>query len=96
MPAHMSVKHIVRPKLKTPKTKVKRITEYKVTMDTNGKPSVESVKDSIILTDRQETIFKMYYIQGKDVNFIADSLYISASVVCRELKTIRAKISPYL
>ena len=40
MPAHMSVKHIVRPKLKTPKTKIKRVTEYKVTMDANGKPAL--------------------------------------------------------
>ena len=40
MPTHMGVKHIVKPKLKTPKTSVKRITAYKVTMDTNGKPSV--------------------------------------------------------
>lgn len=40
MPAHLSVKHIVKPKLKLPKTKVKRITEYKVTNDSNGKPAV--------------------------------------------------------
>ena len=40
MPTHMGVKHIVRPKLKTPKVSVKRVTAYKVTMDTNGKPTL--------------------------------------------------------
>ena len=74
-------------------SKVKAVNQF---FKTASKSDVESLQENILLTDRQETIFKMYYIQGKDVNFIADSLYISASVVCRELKTIRAKISPYL
>lgn len=53
---------------------------------------VAKIKDEIILSDRQDKIFTMYYIQRKDRNFIADTLYISATVVDRELKTIRDKI----
>lgn len=56
------------------------------------KADVDKIKDEIILSDRQDTIFTMYYLQRKDINFIADSLYLSASVVSRELKTIRDKI----
>ena len=53
---------------------------------------VDKIKEEIILSDRQDKIFTMYYIQRKDRNFIADSLYISATVVDRELRTIRDKI----
>ncbi len=56
------------------------------------KSDVERIKEEIILSDRQDKIFTMYYIQRKDRNFIADTLYISATVVDRELKTIRDKI----
>ena len=53
---------------------------------------VDKIKEEIILSDRQDKIFTMYYIQRKDRNFIADSLYISATVVDRELRQIRDKI----
>ena len=56
------------------------------------KSDVDKIKGEIILSDRQDKIFTMYYIQRKDRNFIADTLYISATVVDRELKTIRDKI----
>ena len=56
------------------------------------KSEVEDIKDRIILSDRQDTIFQMYYIQRKDRCFIADTLSISPTVVDRELKTIRDKI----
>lgn len=77
----------------TTSSKVKAVNKF---FKTASRADVESVKENILLTERQETIFKMFYIQGKDINFIADTLYISASVVSRELKTIRSKISPYL
>lgn len=72
---------------------IKKVNSF---FKTASRSDVDNVKGNIILTDRQETIFNMYYLQGKDINFIADSLYISASVICRELKAIRCKISPYL
>lgn len=70
-------------------TKVKTINRFFAGAD---KADVDQVKDKIILSDRQDTIFRMFYIQGRDINFIADSLYISASVVNRELRRIRDKI----
>jgi len=70
-------------------TKVKVINSFFAGAD---KADVDHIKEKIILTDRQDTIFQMFYIQGRDINFIADSLYISASVVNRELRRIRDKI----
>ena len=40
MHTKMGIKHIVKPKLKTPKTKIKRITAYNVVADSNGKPAL--------------------------------------------------------
>lgn len=74
-------------------TKVRAVNSF---FKTAIKPEVDRLKENIILTDRQDTIFTMYYLQGKDTNYIADTLFVSLSVVCRELKTIRAKIMPYL
>ena len=74
-------------------SKVKAVNSF---FKSASRSDVDKVKGNIILTDRQETIFNMYYLQGKDINFIADSLYISVSVICRELKAIRCKIMPYL
>lgn len=70
-------------------TKSKAVNSF---FKTAIKSDVEKIKEEIILSDRQDRIFQMYYIQRKDRNFIADSLYISATVVDRELKTIRDKI----
>ena len=36
----MGIRHIVKPKLKTPKVSVKRVTAYKVSADHNGKPAL--------------------------------------------------------
>ena len=77
----------------TTSSKVKAINSF---FKTASRADVDSIQEKILLTERQETIFKMYYVQGKDTNYIADFLYVSLSVVCRELKTIRAKIMPYL
>lgn len=70
-------------------TKVKAVNSF---FRTAIKSDVDKIKGEIILSDRQDKIFTMYYIQRKDRNFIADTLYISATVVDRELKTIRDKI----
>lgn len=56
------------------------------------KSDVEEAKEKIILTERQGRIFDMYYIKGHDVNFIADSLFISPSTINKELKKIREKL----
>ena len=36
----MGIKHIVKPKLKTPKVSVKRVTAYKAVAGNNGKPAL--------------------------------------------------------
>lgn len=53
---------------------------------------IEKINKSIILSERQEIIFKMKYLQKKDINFIADSLNVCPMVVNNELKIIRKKI----
>ncbi len=56
------------------------------------KADVDSVLEKILLSERQSKIFQMYYIQKKDVGFIADSLFVSSAVIYREIKCIRNKI----
>ena len=70
-------------------TKVKAVNVF---FKTAIKSDVDKIKSDIILTDRQETIFNMFYIQRKDRLFIADTLCISPAVVDRELRRIRDKI----
>ena len=56
------------------------------------KHEVEQVKEKIVLSERQEKIFDMFYIKKVDIGFIADSLYVSVSVINEELKLIRNKL----
>ncbi len=53
---------------------------------------VDNLLSQIILSERQADIFDMYYIKKKDVGFIADSLYVSISVINTELRIIRDKM----
>lgn len=53
---------------------------------------IEKINKNIILSERQEIIFRMKYLQKKDINFIADSLNVCPMVVNNELKIIRKKI----
>lgn len=57
---------------------------------------IEKINKNIILSERQEIIFKMKYLQKKDINFIADSLNVCPMVVNNELKIIRKKIARIL
>ena len=50
----------------------------------------------IILSERQTMIFDMFYIKRQNIDFIADSLYMSSSAVKEELKTIRHKIEYFI
>ena len=61
-----------------------------------NRADVDGVKDKIILSDRQDTIFTMFYINKKDISYIADTLYVSPAVISRELKRIRDKILPII
>lgn len=61
-----------------------------------NKLDVENIKSTVLFTERQESIFDYYYIKKKDVGFIADTLYISESVIKREIRTIREKILKHI
>jgi predicted DNA-binding protein YlxM (UPF0122 family) len=57
---------------------------------------VEAISEDLLLTDRQRQIFEMYYIQKKDLNFIADTLGVCSVVISTELKLIRTKLAKVL
>lgn len=56
------------------------------------KSDIDSVLSEIILSERQEKIFGMFYLKKQDINFIADTLFVSPTVVNVELRAIRDKI----
>ena len=60
------------------------------------KSDVDGIKDDLLLSDRQDKIFHMYYIRRLDVNFIADDLGVCPLVISNELKTIRKKLAKVL
>lgn len=57
---------------------------------------VDGLAYDLLLSQRQDRIFEMFYIRRHDINFIADTIGCSASVVQRELRTIRKKIVAHL
>ena len=59
---------------------------------TATKANIDNVLSQIILSERQEKVFELYYIRKKDIGFIADSLFVSISVINTEFKNIRDKM----
>lgn len=53
---------------------------------------IEELLSKIILTERQNKIFEMYYIAGQSVGFIADTLGVCQLVISKELRRIREKM----
>lgn len=68
---------------------VKRINRY---FKTAVKSDIDNLLSKIILSERQEKIFEMYFIKKNDIGYIADALYVSVSVINCELRVIREKI----
>lgn len=68
---------------------IKRINTF---FRTALKDDVDSLRERIILSQRQERIFDMFYVRKNDIGFIADSLNVCVSVVNDELRLIRGKI----
>ena len=60
------------------------------------KKDIDRISSEIILSERQKKIFEMFYIQKKNIDFIADSLCVCRMVVNNELKAIRGKIAKVL
>lgn len=69
--------------------KIKRINGF--FKDAN-KSELNKIESQILLTERQEKIFTMFYVKKQNINFIADTLFVSAMTVNHELKIIRKKL----
>ena len=54
---------------------------------------VNDLLSKIILSERQQRIFEMFYIKRQNIGFIADTLGFSERVISEELDLIRRKIS---
>jgi len=72
---------------------IKRINEF---FKRAVKKDVDKITSEIILSERQEKIFDMFYIKKQNIDFIADTLGICKMVVNNELKIIREKITKIL
>lgn len=68
---------------------VKEINKY---FETATRADVNNLLSKIILSERQTRIFEMFYLRDMNINFIADTVGCSPSVVSVELKVIREKI----
>ena len=53
---------------------------------------IDRVRAAIVLSDRQERIFDMFFTKRLDGRFIADTVGVSHTVVYREIGAIRGKI----
>ncbi len=54
---------------------------------------VNELLSKIILSERQQRIFEMFYLKRQNIGFIADTLGFSERVISEELDLIRHKIS---
>lgn len=61
-----------------------------------NRADIDRIRSAIILSDRQEKIFDMFFIKRLDGHFIADSVGLSPTVVYREIGAIRCKIHEVL
>ena len=70
-------------------TDVLRVNHY---FKLANRADVDTLLTKIILSDRQKTIFDMFYIRKQNIGYIADSLNVCSLVVSKELNIIRNKI----
>lgn len=57
-----------------------------------NKSELNKIESQILLTERQEKIFTMFYVKKQNIDFIADILFVSSMTVNHELKIIRKKL----
>lgn len=74
----------------------KEVKEINKFFKTAIKSDIDEISPKLLLTERQETIFNMYYIKDKDINFIADTLGVCNVVISNELKVVRKKLAKVL
>lgn len=70
-------------------TDVFRVNHY---FKSATRADVDTLLSKIILSDRQQMIFDMFYIRKQNIGYIADSLNVCSLVVSKELNVIRNKI----
>ena len=75
---------------------MKSVKEINAYFRSANKADISRLLSLIILSERQEKIFDMYYIKKKDLGFIADKLCTSYSVAKSELNAIRKKMASLL
>jgi predicted DNA-binding protein YlxM (UPF0122 family) len=68
---------------------IKKINSFFRDID---KKRLNFIQSKILLTERQEKIFDMFYIKDKNIDFIADTLFVSSMTINHELKIIRKKL----
>ena len=57
-----------------------------------NKSDLDRMLSEIILSERQRKVLEMFYVRKLDIEFIADTLCVSKTVVNVELREIRRKI----
>jgi predicted DNA-binding protein YlxM (UPF0122 family) len=57
-----------------------------------NKSELNKIESQILLNERQVKIFNMFYVKNNDINFIADTLFVSTMTINNELKLIRKKL----
>ena len=72
---------------------VKKINAY---FKNANRADVDNLLSKIILSDRQSKIFEMFYLKRYGIDFIADDVCVSPTVISEELKLIRCKISAFI
>jgi DNA-binding CsgD family transcriptional regulator len=53
---------------------------------------VSELMEKIILSDRQEAVFRMFYLKRNSAAYIADKLNVSEATVYKDLVHIRRKL----
>ena len=72
---------------------IKRINEF---FKLATKNEVKQIKDNIYISEHLEKVFDMFYLQKKDINFIAYTTNCSKAKINADLRLIREKISKLL
>lgn len=71
----------------------KRINEF---FKLATRSEVKEIKDKIYISEHLEQVFDMFYLQRKDIEFIAYTTHCSKAKINADLKLIRQKISKLL
>lgn len=57
------------------------------------KSELNNIKNEVYLTEDLEKVFRMFYIEKKDINYIADMMHCSRAKIDSDLRLIRRKLN---